>query len=288
VVGALATAHLCRQLGAEVVLGGVAWERLPIDPYPGPRALSEILNARPLAGHVVAAGPDTRTTAGASFAEAHMARLLGEETLLVDILPGPEAVAASLAEAASLLGADLVIGVDVGGDVLGNGSEEGLASPLCDAVMLAAASRLPRLGVPAVGAVFGPCCDGELTINEILDRLAALAADGGLLGAWGMTPDVVAELESAVREVPTEASAQAIRCARGETGTAKIRRGRRSVELSPIGALTFYFDPERAVAGVAQLARAVDDASSLEEANEILHAQGVMTELDFERSWTEA
>jgi hypothetical protein len=37
VVGALATAEVCRLHRAEPVVGGVTWERRPIDPQPGPR-----------------------------------------------------------------------------------------------------------------------------------------------------------------------------------------------------------------------------------------------------------
>ena len=81
---------------------------------------------------------------------------------------------------------------------------------------------------------------------------------------------------------------QAVRCANGDFGKTTIRRGRREVVLSPIGALTFYFDPPGAVANVARLAQAVADASSLEEANDLLHAVSVMTELDFERQMLEA
>jgi hypothetical protein len=288
IVGALATARLCEELGTEVVMGGVAWERLPIDPYPGPRPVREIVDARPLAGSVVLAGPQTRTAGGTTFAEAHMASFLDQETLLIDILDGPETIASSLAAAAELLGADLVVGVDVGGDVLGDGSEPGLASPLCDAVMLAATARLGRRGLKTLAAVFGPCCDGELTIDEILDRLAVLASRGALVGARGISAGMAQELEEVTKLIPTEASAQAIRCARREMGVTTIRRGRRQVVLSPVGSLTFYFDPEQAVASVASLARAVIDARDLEHANDLLHDLGVATELDFERSWTEA
>jgi hypothetical protein len=271
-----------------VVLGGVAWERLPIDPHPGPRSIAEIVNARPLAERVVLAGPETRTVDGSLFAESHMASYLNADTLLVDILGGPRSVASSLAHAADQLGADLVLGVDVGGDVLGQGTEPGLASPLCDAVMLAAMVDLERRGVKTLAAVFGPCCDGELTIDELLSRIAALAAEGSLVGANGMPSDVARELEQVVREIPTEASAQAVRCANGEIGTTTIRRGRREVELSPIGAMTFYFDAPSAVAKVARLAKTVADAGSLEDANDRLHEIGVRTELDFERRMLEA
>jgi hypothetical protein len=288
VAGALASALMCREHGLEVVLGGVAWERLPIDPHPGPRPVSEIVGAQPLADHVLVAGPDTRTSDGARFAESHMAEFLGEPTLLIDIHGGPHAIATSLAAAAAELGGDLVICLDVGGDVLGNGTEPGLASPLCDAVMLAAAARLEHAGSEIVGAVFGPGCDGELTPEELLSRLAALAGNGGLIGTRGLTTTVVDELERAVERVPTEASAQAIRCARGEFGPTTIRNGRRTVQLSPLGALTFYFSPAVALESVAKLANAVFDADGLEHANEILHGLGLRTELDFERSFTEA
>jgi hypothetical protein len=288
VVGSLACGRLCERLGIEIVMGGVAWERLPIDPHPGPRSLDELVNARPLAAHVALAGPDTQTPEGALFAESWMASHLKEDTLLVDVHGGPRAIASSLAVAGAALDADLVLGVDVGGDVLADGSEPGLASPLCDSVMLAALAHLSRNGMKTLGAVFGPCCDGELTIEELLGRIAVLAASGNLVGAVGMEPGVADELEEVVALVPTEASAQAVRCANGEVGKTTIRRGRREVMLSPIGALTFYFDPPGAVASVARLAQAVADANSLEEANELLHAMSVRTELDFERKMLEA
>ena len=60
VVGALATAEACRLQGAEPVVGGVTWERRPIDPQPGPRAEDEIEGARRLAPGVMAASADTR------------------------------------------------------------------------------------------------------------------------------------------------------------------------------------------------------------------------------------
>jgi hypothetical protein len=55
------------------------------------------------------------------------------------------------------------------------------------------------------------------------------------------------------------------------------------VELSPVGALTFYFDPVAALGSAARLAAAVMDARDLEHGNEILHGLGVYTELDYER-----
>ena len=134
-----------------------------------------------------------------------------------------------------------------------------------------------------LAGIFGVGCDGELSPAEVLARLAEVGAAGGLAGARGLTPAVAERLEEAVKVVPTEASAQALRCFRGEIGPATIRQGRRTVELSPAGALTFYFDPVAAVRSAARLAAAVTDARNLEHANEILHGLGVYTELDYER-----
>jgi hypothetical protein len=282
VVGALGVAELSRALGTDATVGGVTWERPVVDPLPGPRRLGEIAGARPLNDAVALAGPETRGPGGFSFAEAHMARVLGERTVLVDPNPGPAAVGDALADAASSLGCDAAVLVDVGGDVLGHGDEPGLASPLCDAVMLAAAEPLAGAGVPTAAAVFGPGCDGELTPDEVLERVSELAAADGLMGAWGITPAAAARLREAAAVIPTEASAQALRCFAGERGETTIRAGRRPVRLSAVGAVTFFFDPLVAMRTAAPLARAVAGASSLLDANRRLRALGVETELDRE------
>jgi len=258
----------------------VTWERRPIDPLPGPRRLDEVVGAEPLHAAAALALPETRGPGGFAFAESHMARVTGEPVVLADPNPGPRAVAAGLDAAAAALGCDLVALVDVGGDVLGHGDEPGLASPLCDAVMLAASVHMTT---PTVAAVFGTGCDGELTPTEVLARLSEVAAEGGLLGCWGVTPADADALEAAIAEVPTEASAQAVRAARGATGEAPIREGRRTVPLSPVAALTFFLEPAATIRSAARLAAAVVDCDSLEAAQGVLAARGVRTELDYER-----
>lgn len=281
-MGALGVAELARALGTEATVGGTTWERPVVDPLPGPRRLDELTEARALNRAVALAGPETAGPGGFSFAESHMARVLGRRTVLVDPNPGPAAVGDALVDAASELGCDRVALVDVGGDVLGHGHEPGLASPLCDAVMLAAAEPLARAGVPVVAAVFGPGCDGELTSDEVLERISDLAAARGLAGAWGITAQSAARLREAVAAIPTEASAQALRCFDGERGPTTIRDGRRPVTLSAVGAITFFFDPLVAMESAAPLARAVRGAASLSEANLRLRELDVETELDRE------
>ena len=264
------------------MLGGVTWERYAIDPAPGPRTIEEIRGGRPLGAGALLADAGTATSDGVRFAESGMAAHLGAETVLIDVNGGPQAAAEGIAVTARELDCDLAVYADVGGDVLARGDETGLASPLCDAVMLAAAVRAAS-SLPGIGAVFGAGCDGELTADEVVERVAELAGAGGWLGAWGLTEAAASEIEAAAREIPTEASLQAVRCFRGETGDAEIRGGRRRVHLTPLGALIFLYDLDVAFDAVAPLARAVADAGDLEAARKALAALGIRTELDYER-----
>ena len=284
IVGALATAEHARIYdGAQPILGGVTWERRPIDPVPGPRAAAEIAGADQIAPAVLLAGPQTKVRdRDVYFAESRMAQVLGEPTVLVDVNDGPRTVADGLALAADKLDRDLIVFVDVGGDLLAQGDEPGLRSPLCDAVMLAAAAHLRDAGRPVLAAIFGVGCDAELTPEEVLARLSDVAAAGGLSGARGLTEPVAQRLEQAMELVPTEASAQAVRAYRGASGQATIRGGTRTLELSPVAALTFYLDVEVTMRTSGRLATALSDASTLLEANAALNALGVRTELDLE------
>jgi hypothetical protein len=285
VVGALATAEFARIYdGAEPILGGLTWERNAIDPVPGPRRASEIEGAMELAPGILLAGPLTRVRdREVYFAESRMAEFLGERTVLIDIHDGPAAVAEGLAAAATDLACDLIVFIDVGGDVLAQGDEPGLRSPLCDAIMLAAASLLGDAGHAVLAGIFGLGCDAELTDDEVLARLARVAGEGGLVGARGLTDAVADRLGGAVELVPTEASAQALRAFRGGSGPVSIRGGARQFELSTLAAITFYLSVPETIRATGKLAQAVIGATSLEEANEALHWLGVDTELDLER-----
>jgi hypothetical protein len=242
--------------------------------------VAEIREAEPLDEHAVLARPGTATADGVAFAEAGMARHLGTATALIDVTGGAGGAARGIAGALERLDCDLLLGVDVGGDVLAQGHEPGLASPLCDAVMVAA--MLEATGDPLL-AVIGAGCDGELSPAQVLERVAALGRAGAWLGSWGVSPEIGAEIERAAEVVPTEASLMVARCARGETGTVEIRGGRRQVELGPVGALTFAFDAAVA-AHELPLVRAVRRSESIEEARSALAGLGVRTELDYERA----
>jgi hypothetical protein len=272
VVGALAAAEL---LG-DAVVGGLTWERRPVDPIPGPRRLDEVVGAEPVNEAVALCGPDTSGPGGFLFCESHVARATGQRTVLVDPNPGPRAVAAALDDAAAQLGCGRIVLLDVGGDVLAHGDEAGLASPLADAVLLACAAFLRT---PCIGAVFGAGCDAELTPDEVRARLDEV----GTTAEDRLNAEQLERLQAVAAEVPTEASAMALRCAIGERGEVTIRQGRRKVLLTELGGVVAWFEPLRAMATAARLAAVVRDARSLEEADALLESRGIRTELAYER-----
>jgi hypothetical protein len=279
----LAVAALGARLGTPCEVGGLTWERRPIDPLPGPRSLAQISDARPLHEFAALAGSQTRGPGGFRFAESAAAEATGRPVVLIDPLGGPAGAAGAVRAAAEHLGCDLVVLLDVGGDVLAHGDEPGLASPLADAVLLAAAPAIAAGGLGVLGAIFGAGCDGELTPPEVLERLTEVERHGPALGRSELTAAELDALEAQVAAIPTEASAMALRCARGERGTAEIRGGRRTVQLSAEGGQVLWFDPGAALATAAVLARAVSEAPDLFAADRTLAERGVRTELAYER-----
>lgn len=284
IVGALATARFLEFCGLRFHLGGLPWERFVYDPLPGPRTAKEIEPVRMLHPHAWLVNGHTHTHHGIRFTETEMAALYGWEIVHIDITGGVQGAVAGLEAALHALAADLLVGVDVGGDSLAQGGEAGLRSPLADAIMLAAFATLEQRGYQTLWGVFGYGSDGELTVDELEYALARVAQAGGFLGAWALTPQVAGELNTVIEKVPTEASAIPVRCAQGAWGYTGIRSDQRRVKLTPLTTLTFYLTPSVVFHTISRPAQAVAESRSLEDANEALHTIGIKSELDLERA----
>jgi len=281
IVGTIPTANLLDIFGVEHIMGGISWERSVIDPVPGPRKFEETINARKLNDTVWFTNPHTTTSTGVRFAESIVAEFYGNETLLIDINPGPNNVIDGLINAIEMLGADLLIGIDVGGDAIAFGDEPGIMSPLADAIMTAALAKIEQR-FPTIMGVFGFGSDGELTKDELERSIIKIAKEGGLLGSWGITQDTLKELEKLIEVVPTEASRLPVQAAKGILETSTIRGGRRTVSPSINSTLTFYLSPKVVYEKVSEPSRKVSACQNLLEANELLHDLGLKTELDYE------
>jgi hypothetical protein len=90
-------------------------------------------------------------------------------------------------------------------------------------------------------------------------------------------------LAEVIKTVSTEASAIPVRCFHGAWGETNIRSDQRKVKLTPLTTLTFFIAATKLLDTLARPARAVLQSSSLEQANDALHALGIKTELDLER-----
>jgi len=104
-----------------------------------------------------------------------------------------------------------VVLLDVGGDVLAHGHEPGLGSPLCDAVLLAAAARLQAAGragsTPALVVENASRADERrvvTTLSGLPDAAAGLAGPALLIVGEAMalarSGEASAEVETLIRE----------------------------------------------------------------------------------------
>jgi hypothetical protein len=245
--------------------------------------LDEIENIKLIHPRMGLANPQTKTRYDVYFAESKMAEVLGRDVLLVDINGGVKGVVDGLEVALKEFNADLLVGLDVGGDSLAQGGEKGLRSPLADSIMLAAFAEMGKRRVRTLWGVFGYGSDGELTTDEIEKALSVVAKAGGFLGAWGLTPKIVAEMQEVIKRVNTEASAIPVECALGAWGEKMIRLEERAVKLTPLAALTFFLSPSVVFQTLSRPAQALAGSTTLEEADTALHAIGLKTELDLER-----
>ena len=272
-------ANSLERMGHTTVLASIAWERYIYDPVPGPIRLSEVENPYKRGDHYILVNKDSYATRGGRLVipQAVKASLaLSREVYIVDMYSGVEGYVKGLSNIISDERVDLVIGVDVGGDVLANGLEDDLWSPLADWVRLAALSR-----VNGIVAVHSPGSDGELPTSYLLRRIDNVATRGGLLGVSSMCMHDALVLEKILEYVDSEASRIPLLAYRGVRGKTPLRKGSRSVEISLFNTMTFYMN-SNTVLDLVEPAKKLLYTKTLDEARFILNELGIYTELDLE------
>ncbi len=276
IVSTIPVANLLRRFGIRVYHGSVVWDRIVLDPKPGPRSLEELENIEIVNDTVAFANSKTITSYGITPNVARAAALLGR-TVAIDISKGVARLSDGLKDFAEREGISLIVGVDAGGDAISVGFESGVKSPLADAVCVAALKN-----VGGVVAVFGFGSDGELRLEELMLNMSEIMKLGGFLGCTSMSRQDYEQMKEITKYVVTEASSIPLMAFEGEFGVKKIRRSR-TVVITPLCTLTFYFRAE-SVFEINQAAKIVERAANIEEANILLNRAGVLTELDYERA----
>jgi hypothetical protein len=250
-----------------------SWDRLMVDPVPGPRSAAEFAGLSRLAPHVIEVVPSATSVAPASSSLPRLAGDLPARLLLLDPAGGAAGMAAQIRSAADLFQASGVAILDVGGDVLTDGADPGLRSPLADQLALAACVRS---GVPARLMIAAPGIDGELPPEVILHRLGALAAQE----LPHLSDSDVAPVRHVFRWHPSEASGLLTAAAGGCRGLVEVRDAGDQVLLSDQTTALFAADAQAALE-ITPAARLLN-TRSLKEAEAIIREATGISEIRYE------
>jgi len=283
-VGAVHTYLLLKRENIEPILGALVWERMSIDPCPGPVPVHCFKNIDKISDTLYKVRPETIVERCGRIFRPQISivlEFLNSEGIIYDPYRPVEEIARDLVKYMEDNEIDLLIISDSGGDILASGYEENLFSPLADSYTLSIAYQVSKKGFRTILGVFGPGCDGELSREEILTKFSLLAREGYFLFYVSLTPSIAEIMEKIVEKAHTEASKLPLRAYRGEKGKISIRRGERQVDLDLTCAATYYIDV-KGIDKITRLPIILEKSRNILHAREILNSLGIMTELDIE------
>ncbi|MBL7487881.1 DUF1152 domain-containing protein [Frankia sp. AgB1.9] len=259
----------------DVAILTYAWERLRVDPLPGPRCASDFSGLQPLGGLNARILPSTTVNPPSGSTLSRLARSIETPLLLLDPTQGAVGIRAQVREIIELADVEKVSLVDVGGDAVARGDEAELMSPLADMLVIAACSGLD---VPTELVVAGPGLDGELAASAVLERIRSL---GGRRTAT-LGPRDVEAVRAILEWHPTEATALLAAAAAGHRGTVELRGEGATVALTDESADVYVTDLRDVHEG-SLLALLLPETRSLIEVEDVVRGVRGTSEIDYER-----
>lgn len=256
----------------QAVILTYAWDRLLIDPVPGPRGPDNFTGLEQLTPAVWTVPAAARPIAPAGSTLPRLAAELPHTFALIDPNHGAEGITRQLEELIGHLSPESIDLLDVGGDILARGDESTLKSPLADALTLGACCQV-NASIRLL--VAGPGLDGELPLDDLRGMLGALVHT--------FTPKDVEPVGSVLEWHPSEATGMLAATARGVRGTCEVRDAGLPVALTDEGPTVHLVDLDDAVAR-NQLARAIMATETLDEVE--AHSREICgySEIDYERN----
>ncbi|MCH0562970.1 DUF1152 domain-containing protein [Streptomyces sp. MUM 2J] len=249
-----------------------AWDRLLIDPVPGPRGPEDFTGLTALTPAVwsVPASATPITPSGSTL--PRLAAELPHTLALLDPHQGAKGVVRQLEELINQLAPASIDLLDIGGDILAQGDEPTLRSPVADAIALAATCQL---SAPVRLLVAGPGLDGELSADDLRPLLGPLVHT--------FTAKDAETIATVLEWHPSEATAMLTATARGVRGTCEVRDAGLPVPLTEEGPRVHEVDLDDALSR-NNLARAITATTSLDEVE--AHSREVcgFSEIDYERN----
>ncbi|MET9953700.1 DUF1152 domain-containing protein [Streptomyces sp. NPDC006339] len=248
-----------------------AWERLVVDPVPGPRRTTDFTGIERAAPELALLTEKSAPIAPAGSLLPRLSGALRPRLGLLDPYDGTIGLARQIRAAAHWCRADRIDLVDVGGDIVARGDEPTLRSPLGDALAVAACAAT---GIPTTVYVAGPGLDNEVPLPDLLPRLGA--------PAFTLDPVHTDGVTGVFDWHPSEASALLVAAARGVRGVCGTRDAPRPLLLDGTAAGVHRLTLER-VLELNPLARALADCADLDTAEDVSRTICGFSEIERER-----
>jgi hypothetical protein len=256
----------------QAVILTYAWDRLLIDPVPGPRGPHNFTGLQPMTRAVWTVPAEAQPIAPAGSTLPRLAAELPHTFALIDPRHGAEGITRQLEELIGHLSPASIDLLDVGGDILARGDEPTLKSPLADALTLAACCQV---NASVLLLIAGPGLDGELPADDLRGMLGPLVHT--------LTPKDVEPISPVLEWHPSEATAMLTATARGVRGVCEVRDAGLTVPLTDDSPTVHEADLDEALTR-NQLARAILATTTLDEAEQ--HSREICgySEIDYERN----
>jgi hypothetical protein len=272
VAAAMLDAALYGGDGDHAVILTYAWDRLLIDPVPGPRGADNFTGLEALTPAVWTVPANARPIAPAGSTLPHLAAELPHTFALIDPKHGAEGITHQLTDLIAHLEPASVDLLDVGGDILARGDEPTLKSPLADSLTLAACAQV---NTPIRLLIAGPGLDGELPHEDLRPLLGPLVHT--------FTATDTEPISTVLEWHPSEATGMLAATARGVRGTCEVRDAGLPIPLTDESPTIHEVDLDDALSR-NELARAVVSTTTLDEAEALSREICGFSEIDYERN----
>lgn len=256
----------------QAVILTYAWDRLLIDPVPGPRGADDFTGLEPLTTAVRKVPAEARPIAPAGSTLPRLAAELPHTIALIDPQHGAEGITHQLEDLVTHLRPTTIDLLDVGGDVLARGDEPTLKSPLADSLTLAACCQVDA---PVRLLVAGPGLDGELSHEALRGVLGPLVHT--------FTAADTEPISQVLEWHPSEATGMLAAAARGVRGTCEVRDAGLPIPLTDESPTLHEVDLDEAVSR-NELSRALMSTTALDEAEALSREICGFSEIDYERN----
>ncbi|MGX1512924.1 DUF1152 domain-containing protein [Streptomyces collinus] len=256
----------------QAVILTYAWDRLLIDPLPGPRSPADFTGLERLTPAVWSVPAQARPIEPAGSTLPRLAAELPATFALLDPYKGVTGLTRQLESLVDHLEPASVDLLDVGGDILAQGDEPTLKSPLADALTLAACCQL---NAPVRLLVAGPGLDGELPPESMTSALGSVVHI--------LTAEDSAAISAVLEWHPSEATGLLAATARGVRGICEIRDAGLPVLLTDESPAVHEVDLDNALSR-NRLARAITSTTDLDKAEAYSREVCGYSEIDYERN----